>query len=205
MLLTAVIALLATSCGTRTKSSATDDHQLSGMVRTPALKVGDVSLLDVSTDSPTPAVVTPPAGHLTLVYFGYTSCPDICPMTMNDIRVALGDLTPANAAKVTVGMVTVDPDRDTPDALRKYLGHFFDRSMALQAADPAALDAAAKTFGVRYEVAEHPPGATTYDVSHSAVTYVVDDTGTVVVEWPFGFDSELMAKDLNILLEADHA
>lgn len=194
-LLVAVVVLGA--CG-----SGDGDETLGGMTRTPALSVGEVELLDVSSQPDgEPVPMRAPDGELLLVYFGYTSCPDICPTTMSDISVAVNDLPADKAQRVTVGMVTVDPDRDTPDVLAAYLGHFFDAPLPLRAVDEVDLTTAADAFGVRYEVADHEPDDTAYEVSHSAVTYVVDDTGKVAVEWPFGFDSEQMTSDLAKLLE----
>jgi protein SCO1 len=160
-----------------------------------------VALPDVGSTGGSVAMRAPDDG-LYLVYFGYTSCPDICPTTMSDISVALGDLDDGLADRVTVAMVTLDPERDTDERLSQYLGFFFDRSLALRTTDPAALAEAAAAFGVQWEVGPHEPGES-YEVAHTAVTYVVDDTGTVVVEWPFGLDTELMTRDLTILLERD--
>lgn len=210
-------------CGSDDRGDAASPALL-GMVRTPALDVSSVELrtadaaaepaaADPATAEPAtaepatpstggdPIAMRAPDGELLVVYFGYTSCPDICPTTMSDLSVAVNDLPPELADRVTVSMVSVDPDRDTPEVLAGYLGHFFDTSMPLWAEDPSALAAAADAFDVRFEVAPHEPGDTDYEVSHSAVTYVVDDTGTVVVEWPFGFDSEHMTTDLTNLLK----
>lgn len=192
-------AVLLGGCGNADTSTA----RLAGVVRTPALDVADVELPDVSGGSEVPTTMRAPDDELVLVYFGYTSCPDICPTTMSDIRAALRELPAEHAERVTVAMATVDPDRDTPEVLNGYLGHFFDRTMALRTDDPTALAAAAEVFGVRYEVADHEPGDADYEVSHSAVTYVVDDAGRVVVEWPFGFDSDDMTADLTTLLDEE--
>lgn len=197
VIVVAALVALAAACGSDDEGGGA----LLGVVRTPALSVADVALADVSTPEPTPVPMQAPADELYLLYFGYTSCPDICPTTMSDLSVAVNDLPPDQADRVTVGMVTVDPERDTPEVLTAYLGHFFDSSLPLHAEDPTALAEVADAFGVRFEVADHRPGETNYEVSHSAVTYVVDDTGTVVVEWPFGFDSEQMTADLTTLLE----
>lgn len=170
--------------------------KLTGVVRDPASNVADVTLPDADG---TLRSMRADRGELRLVYFGYTSCPDVCPTTMSDIKVALGDLPEDQARRVTVTMVTVDPERDTPEVLADYLDHFFDRFVALRTEDSGELRAAAKAFGVQYQLEEHEPGAS-YEVAHSAVTYVVDDTGTVVVEWPFGFESTDMANDLRHLL-----
>lgn len=197
-----VAALTVAACGTSDSNEPTSEGGLLGMVRTPALSVGDVELLDVSGPEPEPMAMRAPADEVYLLYFGYTSCPDICPTTMSDLSVAVNDLPADLVERITIGMATVDPDRDTPDVLAGYLGHFFDDPLPLMAADDAALAKATDAFGVQFEVADHAPGDTDYEVGHSAITYVVDDTGTVVVEWPFGFESEQMTADLTTILGA---
>jgi protein SCO1/2 len=191
------IALLA-ACG---DEGAGDDATLKGAVRNPPLEVAAVRLPDVAHGGAEVPMVAP-AGELYLVYFGYTSCPDICPTTMSDLRVALEDLPDGLADRVTVAMATVDPERDTDEVLAGYLDHFFTDSLALRTDDPAALAAAAGVFGVQWEVEAHEPGAA-YSVGHTAVTYVVDDTGTVRVEWPFGLDHDAMTSDLTTLLREE--
>lgn len=200
---TAVVAVLAVlAVGLGACGGDEEEPSLAGAVRTPPLDVGAVSLPDASAGG-APMQLQAPAGELLLVYFGYTNCPDVCPTTMSDIRVALDDLSEGDAEdlaeRVTVAMVTVDPERDTDEVLTGYLGHFFEDGHALRTDDPAALQAAADAFGVQWEIEEHEPGAT-YAVGHTAITYVVDDTGTVVVEWPFGFETESMSSDLTTLL-----
>lgn len=195
-----VAALSLSACGSSDSAGPEGEDALLGMVRSPSLTVGEVELLDVSETPPELVTMKAPADGLYLIYFGYTSCPDICPTTMSDLSVAMNDLPPDQAERITVAMVTVDPDRDTPEVLAGYLGHFFEDPMPLRAADDAALTKATEAFGVQFEVAEHEPGDTDYEVGHSAITYVVDETGTVLVEWPFGFDSEQMTADLSTIL-----
>ena len=95
--------------------------------------------------------------------------------------------------------------RDTLERLDDYLGHFFSRRLPLRTEDFDRLSAVTAAFGVQWEIEEHEPGDQAYDVAHTALTYVVDDTGTVRVEWPFGFSSEDMAADLAALLEEPRA
>lgn len=174
---------------------------LRGAVRTPALEVGAVTLPEASADG-APMTMRASEGELLLVYFGYTNCPDVCPTTMSDIRVALDDLPDELADRVSVAMVTVDPERDSAEVLTGYLDHFFDHSHALRTDDPDELGTAAEAFGVQWEVEAHDPGES-YAVGHTALTYVVDDTGVVAVEWPFGFESESMTADMKTLLEEE--
>ncbi len=188
---------MVASCG----NDGNGSRALAGAVRTPPLEVASVSLPDVGNGGEAVTMRAPPDG-LYLVYFGYTSCPDVCPTTMSDISMALDDLPEALASRITVAMTTVDPERDTNEVLIEYLGHFFDHSMALRTTDPADLENATDAFGVTWEIETHSPGDA-YNVAHTAVTYVVDDTGTVVVEWPFGLGTKDMTSDLEILLDEE--
>lgn len=192
----AALLTMVASCSKDLRTGA-----LRGALRTPPLVVGSISLPGVGNNA-APVTMQAPPNELYLVYFGYTSCPDVCPTTMSDIRVALDGLPKEKSSKVTVAMVTVDPERDTPEILNGYLAHFFDHSLALRTTDAAQLTAAAGAFGVKFEVASHSAGAA-YNVAHTAVTYVVDDTGTVVVEWPFGLATDDMTSDLLTLLNRE--
>ena len=160
---------------------------LPGMTRVPAPDVSDVRLLDhAGPAGPREVDLLPPPNGLTFVYFGYLSCPDVCPTTMADIARARREVGEAAGERTRVAFVTVDPERDGPDRLRGYLEAFFGPGqLALSAPSHEALAAAADRFGVRWEIEAHAPGED-YDVAHTAVTYVIDDRGTVVRELPFG-------------------
>jgi protein SCO1 len=176
-----------------------DDAALNGLVRPDPLEVGSLALPDVTVGSPEASFPFRAApDELLVVYFGFTSCPDVCPTTLADLRMAREQLG-ADAAKIDLAMVTVDPDRDTPTVLSGYLSSFADRYHALRSTDPAALEAAQSAFGASSKITKTPDGAV--EVAHSATTYVVDENGTVLVEWPFGLGSAEMAADLQTLLE----
>lgn len=196
----AVLAIGALLVGCSSDDSQGSAPALAGVVRTPPLDVSEVTMPNAS-DPETVVTMKAAPGELLLVYFGYTNCPDICPTTMSDMSVAMGDLSDERAERVSVAMVTVDPDRDSGEVLDAYLGHFFERTVSLRTEDPAELLDATNAFGVQFEVADHQAGDDAYEVSHTAVTYVVDDTGTVVVEWPFGFESADMTADLNAIFD----
>jgi protein SCO1 len=198
--LAAAVLVVASCGGEGGQGGLSSPTTLAGVVREAPLQVADVVLPEVGSSGGEPMAMRAPDGEVLLVYFGYTTCPDVCPMTMSDIRIAIEDLDADLAERVTVAMVTVDPDRDQPETLSGYLGSFFERTAALRTEDPDELATAARAFGVQYEVEPHEPGDTSYEVAHSAVTYVVDDRGTVLVEWPFGFAREHMTADLSTVL-----
>jgi protein SCO1/2 len=136
-----------------------------------------------------------------VVYFGYTHCPDICPTTLVAIRNAkkkIGDL----AARVDLAMITVDPKRDTPEILPKYLSSFTDKFHALIPAQQSELRNAEKAFDATSSVTEVDGKI---EVVHGGNCYVVDSTGKVLIEWPFGMDAASMAHDLTILLQQREA
>ncbi|MYX43719.1 SCO family protein [Streptomyces sp. SID89] len=90
------------------------------------------------------------AGRPTLIYFGYTHCPDICPLTMSNIAVAKNKLPKAEQDKLRVVFVTTDPARDTPAELGKWLG-MMDRQFIGLTGDFATIQAAARSVGIAIE------------------------------------------------------
>lgn len=197
MVAVVAIALLG-SCGDGGRDRARPGG-LSGAVRTPPLEVGAVSLPDESPGANGAAfTMTAAPGGLLVVYFGFTSCPDICPTTLSDTGRALQELDAADRDRVAVAMVTFDPERDTGEVLTSYLETFVaGGGHALRTVDPALQQAAQDAFNV---VVRRISEGSTYTFDHTAVSYVVDDRGTVVVEWPFGTSPDAMRRDLEILL-----
>lgn len=189
-LLAAVLLPLA-ACG---KDQAA--VELSGYTREPVPDVSTVELPLADGSGTLPASAT--KGGYRLVYFGYTSCPDVCPTTLSDLKRAVRTLPADQQDKVDVAMMTIDPDRDLPDRLTEYLDTFFPKnSAALRASDPADLAAVAGAFGASYSVTPKADG--TPEVAHSGDLYVVDDRGKVVLQWPFGVGAESMGSDLATL------
>ncbi|WP_235947860.1 SCO family protein [Candidatus Frankia alpina] len=110
------------------------------------------------------------AGRATLLFFGYTHCPDVCPTTMADLAAARQVAGPAIAAKVTVVFVTTDPARDTPAVLRRWLAQF-DAGFVGLTGTPAQIDAAQRAVGVPIALADPAVRAgdgPAYLVSHAS-------------------------------------
>lgn len=112
-------------------------------------------------------------GKALVMFFGFTQCPDVCPTTLADIAEALKKLGPDEARRVQVIFVTVDPERDTPDVLKKYVTAFDPSFLGLYG-DAAATQRTAKEFKVYYEKRKQ---GDSYTVDHSAQTYVIDPQG----------------------------
>jgi protein SCO1 len=176
-------------------------HQLVGLTRDPEPQVDGTPMPDVSAGGK-PFDIRGPKDGLLVVYFGYTNCPDVCPTTLSDLKVALGDIGD-DAARVDTAMVTIDPERDIP-VLAKYVQSFIPGAHALATDDQDTLQAVAGAFGVSYEVTTSPTGEV--QVAHSSYLFAVDDTGKLVITWPVSADAKTttsskdLAADLRLLL-----
>lgn len=135
-------------------------------------------------------------GYLTLLYFGYTYCPDVCPDHMANIAAVL-KRNPELSDKVKVAFVTVDPDRDTPERLRQWLD-LFDPSFVGLTSSFDAIDAAMKqTLGDLYfPITREDLGGGEYSVSHAAfvLAYTTDNQAHIV--YPFGIQQDAWEHDL---------
>lgn len=114
-------------------------------------------------------------GKLMLVEFGYTFCPDVCPLGLQLFADALDQLGPA-ADDVQPIFITLDPERDTPEVLRSYVNHFSPRITALTGAREA-VDAATKAYRVYYKLGADRAANPNYLVDHSAILYVMGRDG----------------------------
>lgn len=131
-------------------------------------------------------------GRLQLIAFGYTFCPDICPTTlleMADVLRRLGD----DAGALQGIFISVDPERDTPKALKTYTGFFDPRILGLTGS-PELVQRAARNFKVRYaKVAGNSGQATHYAVDHSSGMYLLDRHGGFLKKFGYGTPPEQIA------------
>lgn len=134
-------------------------------------------------------------GFVTLVFFGYTNCPDICPVHMSNLGRVLATLDPRVAERIKVVFATTDPRRDTPRVLRAWLDHFSPSFIGLTG-DSAAIAEAQLSLKLTPAVIERAAADTGYAVGHSAlvVAFTADNRAHVV--YPFGTRQEDWAHDL---------
>ena len=138
------------------------------------------------------------AGKYIAIYFGYTTCPDICPTTLADLGKAvklLGD----TAEKVQVLFVTVDPERDTISRLRDYLAYFGPEIVGMRGSLEET-ERIASQFGVAYEKRYASESATDYLIDHSSAVIVLDPARRPQLMFPFGVTAEQIASDLTTLI-----
>ncbi len=132
------------------------------------------------------------AGRYPIVYFGYTFCPDICPLDMQVLGQALKTLEakdPAIAAKVQPIFITVDPERDTPAVLKKYVTAFSPRLMGLTGT-PDQIAKVAKDYAIFYQKAPATDGSTGYLMNHSREALLFGPDGQPIAMLPVDADKD---------------
>lgn len=137
------------------------------------------------------------AGKVVVVFFGYTQCPDVCPTTLQELA-EVKQLLGADGERLQAIFVSLDPERDTPEMLKAYMGNFDPSFVALRGT-PEQTAAIAKDFKIFYKKVE---GQTpqTYTLDHSAGSYVYDPAGRLRVYERYGSGPQVVVSDVRTLL-----
>ena len=136
---------------------------------------------------------------MVLLFFGFTSCPDVCPTTLSDfkqVRQRLGK----DADRVSFVFITVDPDRDTPERMAKYASGF-DPSFIGLSGDEAQLGPVWKAYGVYRQLKKASADDTAYEVEHSTQLYLVDASGNLRLTYSYGTPVDDLLQDIRFLLK----
>ncbi len=136
-------------------------------------------------------------GKVVVVFFGYTHCPDVCPVTLSELATVAKELG-KDAERMQVLFITVDPERDTPDGLSKYVPAFNPAFLGLYG-DLEATMRTAREFKVI--VNKQPATAGGYSVDHSAGTYIYDPAGRLRLFASYGQGAPKMLHDIRLLLQ----
>jgi protein SCO1/2 len=137
-------------------------------------------------------------GKVVLLFFGFRFCPDICPTTLFELKQMMQALGP-DADRVQVLMVTIDPERDTPELIQEHVSRYDPRFIGLSGT-PDEIAAAATPFGIYY--AREPGSSNTeYLMTHTASVTAVDKNGYVRVIFPFGMARDDLIADVKALLD----
>lgn len=173
-----------------------DDDGLHGVVLPDPYSVEDLPL--TATDGATYHLAADTDNTLTLVFFGYTQCPDICQIVMADIASTLTRLEPEQREQVGMLFVTTDPARDDEATLRAYLDRFDPTFEGLTGPLPRIIEAG-KSLGIAIEKGERMPSGG-YEVSHGTQIVGVLPDGTAPVVWTQGTPPEQIAEDIRVVL-----
>jgi protein SCO1/2 len=139
-------------------------------------------------------------GTVTLLFFGYLNCPDVCPVHLTNIASVLRMMPYDVARTIRVVFVTTDPARDTPEKLQKWLADFDPSFIGLRGT-PEQVSAIEKSVGVASAVAGAPDSSGSYEVGHAAqvIAFTPDDSAHVV--YPFGTRQADWVHDLPLLAQ----
>lgn len=182
----ALIATMAlTACG---------KSQLRGGVLEPAARAPEMVLTNQQGQ---PFQLSAQQGKVVLLFFGYTSCPDVCPTTLAEMARVMRDLG-EKAGGVQVAFVSVDPS-DTPQKLAQYVKLFNTNFAGLTGSD-IELQRAMKSFQVKAERRVTPGSGVGYSIDHSAFTYVIDKQGRLRELINYGAPTEDVVNDVQLLL-----
>ena len=138
------------------------------------------------------------AGQVVVVFFGFTQCPDVCPTSMVElasIRKSLG----ADGNKLQAVFISVDPERDTPEILKAYMGNFDPTFLALRPS-MEQLPVIAKDFKIYYKKVDGKT-PTSYSMDHSAGYYIYDTQGRLRLYSRYGVGAEGLSNDIRLLLK----
>ena len=199
--ITGVVAIAAMSACAADKNPQPDSASLfSGPTMSPARPKPDFTFTTV--DGKPYDFRKETDGKLTYLFFGYTNCPDVCPLHMANLGAVYRKLPYSDQQKIRVVFVTTDPERDTPARLRTWLDNFSTDFVAV-GGPPAQLDALQQSMGMPPAVKETAPAgspAGSYGVAHGAavLTFTPDDSLRVL--YPFGTRQQDFASDIPKLL-----
>jgi len=190
-----VVTLAAAACARRGEPQR---QAMAGIVITPPIPKPDFTLTDTHGHPYNFRAET--RGKVTLLFFGYTHCPDVCPLQMANVAAALKKAGPDVAKQVTVVFVTTDSVRDSPERLRQWLGSFDTTFVGLTGSLDRVNDIQARTRFLPRSVREEE-GAN-YTVAHSAVmlAFARDDSAHVL--YPSGVQPAAWAEDLKRMAAA---
>jgi protein SCO1 len=188
------IALLGTGTALALGGRLAGPPELHGTLLDPPLPAAEFALQTAGGAATGPQDFR---GRLVVLFFGFTHCPDVCPLTMQRLGAAMQELGD-RADQVQVILVSVDPERDPPDAIDAYAKRFHPGFLGVSGTEEEvrAVASAYGMFFARNEVG----GAAGYTVDHSASTLVLDRDGQLRMIWPFDTTSEKLASDLRYLI-----
>lgn len=141
-------------------------------------------------------------GHVTLLFVGYTHCPDVCPVHLANLAAVIRDLSPSQSRRLRTVFVTADPERDTAERLREWLGAIHPDFVGLRGTREQvnALEAA---LGLPASVVEPGESAEEYFVGHASQVLAFDETGIARATYPWGVRQRDWRRDLPRLLSGE--
>ena len=186
IVLLCVAALLGFGAALLRRYSSPQIELATGTYLAPARALPDFSLIDQRGAPFGPRNFD---GHWSLMFFGYTNCPDFCPTTLVTLAAMEKNLRAGHVSGPQVVFISVDAKRDTPQQLAKYVPYFDPTFIGVTASDQPTIEALARKLGVAVALVPSPDGG--YTVDHSGAIFVVDPAGKIaaILTGPFTADA----------------
>ena len=160
-------------------------------------------LIDFTLDSPEGALsLKDLRGNVVLIFFGFTSCPDVCPISLVTISHAFSYLTDDELKRSRTLFISLDPERDTMERLKKYTGYFHPNIIGVTGT-MEELVRVANIYGVKFEKKETPDSALGYLIYHSAKIFVIGTQGELRKTFPHNIDAQLLVQEIRNLLKGN--
>ena len=158
-------------------------------------------LIDFTLDSPEGALsLKDLRGNVVLIFFGFTSCADVCPISLATISHAFSYLTDDELKRSRSLFISLDPERDTMERLKKYTGYFHPNIIGVTGT-MEELVRVADIYGVKFEKKETPDSALGYLIYHSAKIFVIGTQGELRKTFPHNIDAQLLVQQIRSLLK----
>ena len=139
-------------------------------------------------------------GNVVLIFFGFTSCPDVCPISLATISHAFSYLTEDELKRSRSLFISLDPERDTMERLKKYTEYFHPNIIGVTGA-MKELGRVADIYGVKFEKKEAPDSALGYLIYHSAKIFIIGTQGELRKTFPHNIDAQLLVQQIRNLLK----
>lgn len=190
------IAILVGLTGAYLLLDNTREYAYRGSLIDPPVPAPEIKLTDVDGES---FELSELNGKVVIMFFGYTSCPDVCPVTLSDflqVRKQLGE----GAEEANFVFITVDPERDTPERMKRYLTNFDPEIIGLTGSR-SELEQVWSSYGV-YQAKSEESKTDNYLVDHSSRIYVIDKHGNLFLTYLFGTENVVIAEDVQHLISS---
>jgi len=198
-LMALALLLSLAACEPPRRSGDLDDSSLRGSIIETGGQRPEFTLSD--TDGAPYSFADETEGLLSFIFFGYTNCPDVCPIHMATLASAIGRLDPVDRGRVRVVFISVDPGRDTPEVLREWLNAFDPGFVGLRG-ELGDVNAVAESLLLPAAAVPENAGES-YTVGHAAAVLAVTPDGATRVKYAFGTRQEDWGADLPLLLQRD--
>ena len=139
-------------------------------------------------------------GQVVLIFFGFTACPDVCPISLSTISQVFNKLKKEELVRAKALFITLDPKRDKVELMKEYTSFFHDNIIGLTG-QPSKISEIAQLYGVKYKKKTLESSALGYVINHTADIFLIDSFGMLIEQYPHDVDAEVLVRKIRNLLK----